>query len=337
MYKQAEQIKKLLDEADKIVIIQADNPDADSLGSALALEHILGDMGKQPYMYCGVDMPGYLRYMAGWDRVGTELPSRFDTSIVVDASTMTLLERLVDAGHQRQLSAKPCIVLDHHAVVGHEVPFATVMINDPSRASAGELIYLLSRQLDWPLSVEAQSCLMSSILGDTQGLTNQLASAETYRIMAAFVEAGVDRPAMEELRREYGKMPPPIYRYKADLIKRTEFSSDGRVASVVIPQTEINEFSPLYNPGPLIQGDMLQTAGVEVALAFKVYTDGKITAAIRCNPRAPVAATLAGRFDGGGHPFAGGFKVTSGRAIADVKAECLQLAAELLDKLETEG
>jgi phosphoesterase RecJ-like protein len=336
MYKQARQIKTLLDEAKKIVIIQADNPDADSLGSALALEHILGDLGKEPYLYCGVDMPGYLRYMSGWDRVRSDLPNQFDASIIVDASTMTLLERMVQAGYQPKLATKPCIVLDHHAVVDHEVPFASVTINDSTRASAGELLYLLGKQLEWPISVEAQGYLMSSILGDTQGLTNQLASAETYRIMAEFVDAGVDRPALEELRRQFGKMPPAIYKYKADLIKRTEITTDGRIASVIIPQSEINEYSPLYNPGPLIQGDMLQTSGIEVAIVFKVYTDGKITAAIRCNSTAPVGGKLAEHFGGGGHAFASGFKITSGRTLAEVKQECLKLAAKLLDKINAE-
>src|SRR5665213_1750941 len=109
MYKQAEQIKNLLDGAQKVIIIQADNPDADSLGSALALEHIIGDLGKEPYLYCGVDMPGYLHYMSGWDRVSSELPSQFDLSIIVDASTTTLLERLVQAGYQQRLATKSCI------------------------------------------------------------------------------------------------------------------------------------------------------------------------------------------------------------------------------------
>jgi bifunctional oligoribonuclease and PAP phosphatase NrnA len=69
MYKESKRLGEIVDAARKIVIVQADNPDADSLGSALALEHILGDLGKEPYLYCGVDMPGYLRYMSGWDRV----------------------------------------------------------------------------------------------------------------------------------------------------------------------------------------------------------------------------------------------------------------------------
>ena len=175
---------------------------------------------------------------------------------------------------------------------------------------------------------------MSSILGDTQGLTNQLASAETYKIMAALVEAGVDRPALEERRREYSKMPPEIYRYKADLIKRTEFAADGRIAHVTIPQVEINQFSPLYNPAPLIQGDMLQTTGVAVAIVFKQYGDGRITGAIRCNPDAPVGGELAEHLGGGGHAFASGFKDTSGRVFDDLKADALAFAADLLSKVQ---
>jgi phosphoesterase RecJ-like protein len=333
MYKQAEAIKKLVEDAHKIVIVQADNPDADSLGSALALEHILGDLGKEPYLYCGMDMPRYLRYMAGWDRVQSELPRQFDASIIVDASTMTLLEKLANSGQQGWLAGKPCVVLDHHETVENVVPFATVMINDHKRASTGELIYHLAKQLDWPLPLAAQEFIMTSILGDTQGLTNQLASAETYRILAEFIDNGVDRPALEELRREYGKMPPEIYRYKAELIKRTEFAADGRIASVAIPQAEINKFSPLYNPAPLIQGDILQTTGVDVAIVFKTYADGRITGAIRCNATAPVGAELAKHLGGGGHAFASGFKDTSGRPFEDIKDKTITYATELLDKL----
>ena len=38
--------KKIIDNATNIVIIQAENPDGDSVGSALALEEILSDIGK---------------------------------------------------------------------------------------------------------------------------------------------------------------------------------------------------------------------------------------------------------------------------------------------------
>lgn len=338
MYSEADQIKQIIDGAQKIVIIQADNPDADSLGSALALEHIIGDLGKEPYLYCGVNMPVYLRYLEGWDRVQPELPNQFDASIIVDASTMSLLEKPVQAGYQKQLSGKPCIVLDHHASVENVIPFAQVILNDHENvSSAGELIYTLASQLEWPLSVAAQTCLMTAVLGDTQGLSNQLARPATYRIMADMVEAGVDRPGLEELRRESSKMPPPIFTYKARLIARTKLEADGRIAWVSVPQPEINEYSPLYNPAPLIQGDMLQTSGVEVAIAFKYYDDGKVTGAIRCNPTAGIAADLAAKMGGGGHAFASGFKVTDGRSFEEVKNDCLETAEKLLGNLKVKS
>lgn len=334
MYAEAEQIKQIVDGAHKVVVVQADNPDADSLGSALALEHILGDLGKEPYLYCAVDIPTYLRYLSGWDRVQKELPKKFDASIIVDASTMSLLERLVETGQKARLATKPCIVLDHHEAVDNIVPFATVILNDHSNvSSAGELIYTLSKQLEWPLSVLAQEFITTSILGDTQGLSNQLARPQTYRIMGDMIEAGVDRPKLEELRREASKMHPEIFRYKARLIAHTEFSEDGSIATVMVPQVEINQYSPLYNPGPLVQGDMLQTLGVRVAIVFKKYDDGKVTAAIRCNPTAGIAADLAKHFGGGGHAYASGFKITNGRSFEDIKTEALKVAAELLAQL----
>lgn len=333
-YPKASQIQDILQTAHHIVIIQADNPDADSLGSALALEEILGDLGKQTTLYCGVDMPGYLHYLPGWDRVEKDVPKRFDASIIVDASTMTLLEKLEQTGQISWLAAKPCVVLDHHHSVDNPIQFATVEITDGGRASAGELIFMIAQQLQWPLSVAAQEFIMSSILGDTQGLTNQLTSADTYRVMASLVDAGVERSKLEELRREYSKMPVEIFKYKAMLISRAQFSSQGEVVSVAIPQNEINLYSPLYNPAPLIHGDMLQTIGVRVAIVFKHYTDGKVTAAIRCNPGAGVGADLAEHFGGGGHKFASGFKVIGGKPFEDLRAECLRYADSLLTKLE---
>ena len=334
MYQQAEQIRQLVDSAQKIVIVQADNPDADSLGSALALESVLGALGKEPYLYCGVDIPGYLQYLQGWDRVQKDVPNQFDASIIVDASTLTLLEKLQESGHMGWIAGKPCAVLDHHAVVENPISFATVSIVDDSRSSAGELIMRLCQQLDWQLPLAAMEYITTSILGDTQGLSNQLTSAETYRVMAELTEGGVDRSKLEELRRAATKMPVSILHYKGELLKRAELTHDDKIATVTIPQDEITRFSPLYNPGPLVQGDLLQTQAVQVAIVFKTYDDGKITGAIRCNAGAAIAAELASSLGGGGHPYASGFKITNGKPFSEIKMECLATARQLLDRLK---
>ncbi len=329
-----DKIKELVNGAQKIVVIQADNPDADSLGSALSLEHILENLGKDIALYCGVDIPTYLRYLSGWDRVLNELPSAFDLSIIVDASTYTLLEQLEKTGQLAWVKNKPSIVLDHHAKVQKPIDFADVLLCNDKVASTGELIYQISNNLGWKVSAEAAEHIMTSILGDTQGLMNDLTKASTYRTMADLLELGANRSKLEELRREYGKMPEVIYKYKGDLLARTEFSADGTIAHVTIPQTEINEYSPLYNPGPLVQFDMLQVQSVKLAIVFKTYDDGHTTAALRANSGSPIADDLAEHMGGGGHPFASGFKTTDGKAFTEVKSKCLAYATELLNKLE---
>src|SRR5438270_9763731 len=104
-YPELDKITAILAEAHHVVIIQADNPDGDSLGSALALEAILGDMGKEPYLYCGVEIPSYLSYLPGWDRVTKELPKNFDASIIVDTSADSLLEVLDKYQQKQRLAA----------------------------------------------------------------------------------------------------------------------------------------------------------------------------------------------------------------------------------------
>lgn len=336
-YPEADKIRQIAADAAHIVIVQADNPDADSLGSALALENILGDIGKRTTMYCGVDVPAYLRYLSGWDRVQKELPRQFDASIIVDASTYTLFEKLQQSGEMAWLKAKPAIVLDHHTNVERPLDFPAVSIVDSSVASTGELIDRLAAELGWPLSAACGEAIMASILGDTQGLMNELTTPGTYRVMAELIERGANRPKLEEARREFSKMPESIYRYKGELLQRTEFAADGRIASVTVPQPEINAYSPLYNPGPLVQFDMLQVVGVRLAIVFKTYDDGKVTAALRSSTGYPVAGKLAEHLGGGGHPYASGFKIENGRPFNEIKSECLAYAVELLDKLEKEN
>jgi len=330
-------IQDLVQAATNILIIQADNPDADSLGSALALEALLGDMGKNTYMYCGVDMPAYLHHLTGWDRVTTNFPNSFDLSIIVDASTLTLLEKAAAAGKLAIIQSKPCIVLDHHETVENHIPFATVIFNDTQVSSTGELIYKVATQLNWDIKTDSGANIMSAILGDTQGLTNSLASSNTYNIMASLINLGVDRSVLEEKRRQYVKMPPEIFVYKATLIQRTEFHIDGKLAIVDVPHDEIMKFSPLYNPAPLVQNDMLMTTGVGISMVLKHYNDGKILYAIRCNNGYAVVAKLAEHIGGGGHKYASGFKITDGRTLNDIKQECVRFASILIDEIEQEN
>lgn len=333
-YEQAEAIRQIVDSATAIVIVQADNPDGDSLASALALEQILGDLGKQPYLYCGVDMPSYLTHMPGWDRVSRELPKQFDASIIVDTGAESLLEQLTLSGQKGWLKSKPSIVLDHHPTEA-TIDWASVMCVQPVVAT-GEVIYELALQLGWPLSLEAKNMLAISIMADSLGLSTPSTSARSIHIIAELVEGGVNIPELENRRRELMKKSAELVRYKGKLLERIEYGADGRVATIDIPWREIETYSPLYNPSMLVIDEMRMVEGVAVAIAFKSYQDGKITAKIRCNYGYPVARELAEHFGGGGHAYASGFKIQKTRPLNEVKSECIEFARELLNNLDKE-
>jgi phosphoesterase RecJ-like protein len=325
-------IGKIVSEAQTIVVVQADNPDADSLASALALEHLLGDMGKDVTLYCGVELPGYLKYLPGADRVVKELPTAFDASIIVDTSSDLLLEQLDKTGAKHWLAAKPSIVIDHHKTEA-TISFAKAYYNRPAVATA-ELIYEIANQLDWSISHEAKELITIGILSDSLGLTSEATSARTVYIIAELVQSGVSLAKLENARRSTQRRRSELIHYKGRLLQRVEFHFDERIATVAIPWEEIEKYSPLYNPPMLVLDDMRLALNTEVAIAFKLYPDGRITAKIRCNYGSAIADKLAEHFGGGGHPYASGFKILRGRSYEDIKSETIEVATKLLKENE---
>jgi len=329
---EAAQVKKILDEAKKVVIVQADNPDVDSLASSLALEAILEGQGKKVVLYCGIDLPSYLHYLPGWGRVTRDMPKQFDASIIVDTSSDSLLQQLSKSGAKAWLAAKPSIVLDHHTTDA-TISFATVMANYPAVATA-EIIFELAAQLSWQLDKETKELLAMGILSDSLGLMSQSTTARSIHIIGELVEGGVNLAELESLRRETLRRDPELIHYKGRLLQRVEFQADSRIAIVAIPWEEIEKYSPSYNPSMLVIDDMRLAKGTDVAIAFKLYQDGKITAKIRCNYGFGIADKLAEHFGGGGHPLASGFKITDGRPFDDIKTETIKITAQLLDEAE---
>jgi len=326
-----DEIKKFITDHDHFLIVQADNPDGDSLGSALALEHILGDMKKKTSLYCGVDVPEYLKFLSGWDRVSKTIPTTVDAVIIVDTSAQILLENLSSSPEYPWVASKPTLVLDHHSDVVCDIPQATIILCDNSYVSTGELIYEIGKTLHWKMSVAAQEKIMQSILSDTLGLSTEATTAITYRRMAEMLEAGVDRYALDESRKLLSKMDPSVYLFKADLIKRTEFYGDNnQVALVVIPEDELYGVGTLYNPAPLILNEMTMVEGVKMAIVIKRYKN-RVTGALRATSQSPVANKIATVFGGGGHPYAAGFKMdATPSSFSDIKSDIIRKTLELI-------
>lgn len=327
-----DEIKQILDASHHIVIIQADNPDADSLASALALEAILEEQAKKVSLYCGVDLPGYLHYLSGWARVSNDLPKTFDAAVIVDTSSDKLLEKITKSGAKTWLSTRPLIILDHHTNEP-DISMASVVYNPPAAATA-EIIYELAQNYGWQLPADAGELIAIAILSDSLGLMSSNTSARTIHIVAELVEAGVDLPKLESARRESQRREKELIHYKGELLKRVEFHRGDKIATITIPWKEIEQYSPLYNPPMLVLDDMRLAKDTAIAIAFKVYPDGKVTAKIRANYGYDIADKLAGHFGGGGHPLASGFKITDGTSFEQIKKQTIETAAELIKNTE---
>jgi len=297
----------LINSAKKVVVIQAENPDGDSMGSALALEEILSDAGKDVVLYCAIDIPKYMHYIRGWDRVTKDWPRDRDVAVIVDTASELLIQKALETpGVRHFLESHPVLIIDHHDSEA-SLPFETTNLFVPSAVATGEIIYSLAQNAKWDINTQAAENLFISIQADSLGLTTQNTTAESYTAAAELVALGASPHEIESRRREHMKKPADILTYKGELLQRIEYFLDGQFALVHIPWEEIQEYSDRYNPSVLVLDEMRLVEGVAIAVAVKTYPDGKATGKIRAN--LPIAHLVAGYFGGGGHEYAAGFKL----------------------------
>ncbi|MBQ1387767.1 DHH family phosphoesterase [Candidatus Saccharibacteria bacterium] len=317
---------EFIKDKNRICVIQAENPDGDSLGSAIALDYLLSD--KEVSLYCPVDVPKYLRYFTDWSRVTNEFDFKADGYIIVDTAAEVLLSKLLDdSAIKNRLYNAPVLVIDHHETPDDlNFPHESII---EVRPACAELIYSIAKDQNIEINVEAAEVIFQGILSDTLGLTSSSVTAETFEIAADLTRLGAVISDLEDRRREFMKKSPRILDYKADLIKRIEYSLDGELATVHIPWDDIREYSDEYNPNVLILEEMRLVEGVKVAVAVKTYPDGKVTGKIRTASEAPIAEKIAGYFGGGGHPQAAGFR-TYDTTYEEVVRDLVKIVPELL-------
>lgn len=327
-----EKFTDFLEDKKNICVIQAENPDGDSLGSAFALDYLLSE--KVVSLYCPVDIPKYLHYFTDWSRVTNEFDYRADGYIIVDTAAEVLLSKLLDdTAIRNRLYSAPVFVLDHHET-DDDLNFPHESIIEP-RPACAELIYEIALSRKMAVDKNAAEAIFQGIMSDTLGLTSSAVTARTFEVAAELTRLGANISELEERRREFMKKSPRILDFKADLIKRIDYSLDGELATVHIPWNDIQEYSDEYNPNVLILEELRLVEGVKVAIAIKTYPDGKLTGKIRCAPGCDIADKIAGYFGGGGHPYAAGFR-TYDTSYKETLAELVGVLPELMKEKNVE-
>ena len=332
-----QQLAQLIQTSQKLVLAQANNPDGDSLASALALEELLADRFESVQLYCASLMPDYLRYLDGYDRVLDFYPGSADLVILVDSGSADLLDSSSGLTLKpADLAGAKLVVLDHHPTQV-TIAWAELVINEPDQVATGALIYKIARELNWSINSRSADFLAASILSDTLGLTSQVlkANPQPVRVLADLIEAGADLPRLNQRRLEAAALSPEIMTYKGQLLGRIDYLADGQLAVLVVDHNEIKQLAGRYNP-TVVLDDLRLVAGCRLTLGFKKYFNGpgqlvRVTLRIRAFGAAGLAGRLAEQFGGGGHSFAAGAKWLGDDLDFDqIKADVCQAATSLL-------
>lgn len=323
-----EQLAKLVEQAQTILVLQPEKPDTDSLGTSLAFEQILGDLGKEVVMYCQDPIPGYLRIFDGWDRVVDKFPAKFDFTIAVDFGDPQQMDRTL-AKHGSTLMSKPFVVFDHHK---HRKPmaFPSIDIIDAESAAAGELVAKVCQELGWKVNEAAAKAIIPSIMADTLGLSTPTTTANTIETVAQMVRNGANMSELRRRREKAEALEPEILALKGRLLGQVEYYDEGRIAILVVTPEELNKYAAVHDPADLVNQEMRTVKGVQIAAVLRDYDSTLYGRKIKISMRAnlPIAAKAAEHFGGGGHDQAAGCTV-EGRPVQEVKKELVEVISQL--------
>ncbi|NHC44596.1 DHH family phosphoesterase [Motilibacter aurantiacus] len=188
----------LLREAGPVVLLAHVSPDADALGSALAVAHALRELGRPCQVSWGDDpfeVPRALRALPGAGPEDGFLvpPSRLAASGAVTvafdcarADRLGVLAPVLD-------SSQVAVAFDHHS--SHE-PFAAVRLVDPAAAATTVLAAGLIDALGVELTPAIAACLYAGLVTDTGSFRFSNTRPDTLRFAARLLDVGFDHSAL---------------------------------------------------------------------------------------------------------------------------------------------
>ena len=291
--KVAEAIKK----ANKIAISSHVRPDADSIGSGLALYLMLEQMGKK-VAYYNTDMaPFPLSRLPDYEviKIGQIYPQPFDILVLVEGGT----EDRTGLDHIEEYYT---INIDHHATSAYDSNLNWV---DPTVSAAGELVYQLGVELGIKFTRDIGFNLYAAISSDTGSFRYSNTTHKSLKIASELVKKCNFSPYEVSDLLFYSN-----HLEKVKMIERVlstlELKLDNKVAVIYFKR----EFLSTLSLKEIETEDIISFArsiiGVEVTLFFKEIDDDFHRVSIRS--RGSISSQkVAKAFKGGGHDHAAGF------------------------------
>lgn len=292
-----------------IVITTHHKPDADALGSSLALYHYLIKLGKKVTVVTPTDYPVNLHWMPGNDSVinfedqpeaAEALVNQADLIFCLDFND---LSRINDLGLLVSKSDAKTIMIDHHRDPSgfDDYRFWTI-----ETSSTSELIYDFIQSNDGGelIDTDIASCIYAGIIADTGSFRYSSTSSHTHRIAAELIDLGVDSAKVHALLLDNFS----LNRYRLMgyvLYKKLKIFPELKTALVSLTQEELLKFNiqtgdteGFVNYGLGIKGIVFSALIIDRSIMVKMSFRSQ--GSFPCNEFANT------HFNGGGHLNAAG-------------------------------
>ena len=300
--------------AESPVILMHIRPDADTYGSAVALQSIFALLGKHAELYCADEIPERIAFIGDFAET---LPVKAEgrrTVIAVDVASPAQLDAAIERYPEIDL------MIDHHRSGTRFADHYVV----PDISATGEILLdlaetLLARGDIKEFPAHLASALYAAIASDTGSFKYESVTPDTFRAAARLVEYGARHAEISHLL--FDSKPAPQMRAEALTQKKTVVLDGGRIALAVVTRRDRAE-SDLKDADFETAVDVVRALrGVRIAAVLK--ESEKEAGLYKASLRATDAdvASVAALFGGGGHIRAAG---------CSLRAETPEKAVEML-------
>ncbi len=288
---------------DDFLLMTHIRPDADGLGSQMALADALGRIGKKARVVIASKLPPRYEFLdpqrktiVNFEPPGDEFRA-CQAIFVMDTGTWN---QLGDFGPYLKAATVPKAVIDHHRT---QNDLGATRFVDTSAEATGRMAYEIIRALGAPISQTAANHLFMALALDTGWFRHPNTTAETFKLAEELVRLGADPPPLFEQLFECA--PVGRLRLVGVALERLQTRAGGRVAFTEVFLTDYADTGAVPGDTEDLINYPRSVDGVEVALLFIEQPEGGTKISFRARSRVDVSK-VAERFGGGGHKLASG-------------------------------
>ena len=293
-------LKNIIEENDSFLLTTHVNPDADAIGSEIALYNILKKLvnhSETPYNLVFLDQENVIQK---YDK--EQHQNLFDEVDILIALDFNRSNRLVSMQEAFLSSNKIKISIDHHPDPEEFVNFIFVDVN---YSATGHIIYdfLITTKIV-SLDYNIAAPLYAAIMTDTGSFRFERTTAELHRVIADLLDKGVNPTDMYDKIYDNSRMSKIKLLGKA--LDTLQLISDNKIGYMYIKQSTFKKLGALESDTDNFVNYSLSIENVVMGMLFIELKDG-FKVSFRSKGNIPVNK-LASQFGGGGHLNAAGVR-----------------------------